>query len=481
MTELTGTKVFEGHVFDTELAGERTGFRREIGLFGGVSIIGGIMIGGGIFYLGSYVLQRTGVTLGLSLLCWLIGGVVSLLGGLCYAELGAMIPAAGGVPVYLSKAYHPLVGFLNGFTSWLLTGPASLAGGAVAMAAMFGLQGVAAQSFASAVLIAFTIYNCFGIKQGAILQNITMVAKLIPIFIVMGAALLLGEVSPDLSLTSPTSATGSVPLTQIINMIGFATLATLWAYEGWKNLNAVTEEIHNPKRNLPLSLIVAISSISLLYILFNYAIFRVIPLEEMRELVGARNLYLGTEVAIRLLGRAGGILVTVGMVISMLGSINGMTLAFPRNYYAMAREGHFFRSFTWLHPKYRVPTDPLICQCLISVVFVWFRSLDQLTNLVAFGGMLFSVLVIGAVPILRHKMPDLERPYRVWGGLFTIAVTILINLGIMLNTLINDPVSCITGLAIPAAGALVYLYFDYRRRWENAENAPAMNTEEVFC
>ena len=455
----------ENYALETELSSEKTEFRREISLFGGVSILGGIMIGSGIFYLGSYVLMRTGFSLGLSLLCWVLGGIVSLLGGLCYAELGAMIPKAGGVPVYLSIAYHPIVGFLSGFSSWLLTGPASLAGVAVALASMFGLAGVQGQLFSSAILIAFTVFNCFGVKQGSILQNVTMVAKLIPIFIIMAVAFLMGDVSPEISFTP---ADGPVPFSQMLNMIGFAVLATLWAYTGWVNLNAVAEELKNPKRNLPLSLIIAIVGITVLYTLFNYAVCRVIPLEEMRALIGEKKLYLGTEAALRLLGRAGGILVAAGMAVSMLGSINGMVLAFPRDYYAMAKQGRFFRGFAWLHPKYRVPMDPLVCQCVISVVFIWVRSLDQLTNLVVFGSMVFSVMVVAAVPILRCKMPNMERPYKVWGGTFTIFLTLLVNFGIMLNTLINDPVTCFTGFSIPAVGVLVYLYFDYRRKWEAA-------------
>lgn len=453
----------ENQNLQSQLSSENTEFKREISLFGGVSILGGIMIGGGIFYLGSYVLQRAGFSLGLSLLCWFLGGVISLLGGLCFAELGAMIPKAGGVTVYLNTAYHPLVGFISGFNSWLLTGPASLAAGAVALTAMFKLTGVAGQMAATSILVAFTAYNCFGIKRGSVFQNITMVAKLIPIFIIMGSALVMGKVSPDLSFTP---MDGPVPLSKVMNMVGFATLATLWAYEGWTNLNAVTEEIKDPKRNLPLSLIISISGIAVLYMLFNYAIYRVLPLAEMRAMIEQRNLYLGTEVAIRLLGGAGGILVTVGMMISMLGSINGMVIAFPRNYYAMAKEGHFFRAFAKLHPVYKVPTAPIICQCFISVAYIWVRSLDQLTNLVVFGSMLINVLIIAAVLVLRKKLPDLERPYKVWGGVFTVYVTLLINFAMMLNTLINDPVTCITGLSVPCAAACVYFYFDYRNKRE---------------
>jgi len=440
-----------------ELTSEKTEFKREIGLFGGVSILGGIMIGGGIFYLGSYVLMRTGFSLGLSVLCWIVGGLVSLLGGLCFAELGAMIPKAGGMTVYLNEAFHPLVGFLNGFNSWVIGGPGSLAAGALALTAMLGFTGSTGKIIASVVILAFTAYNYFGVKMGAILQNVTMVAKLIPIAIVMFSALFMGKVSPELSMVP---MDGAVSFSKVLGMIAFASIATLWAYEGWTNLNTVTEEIKNPKKNLPLSLIIAIGGIMVLYTLFNYSIYRVIPVNEIRTMIEGDNLYLGTEVAKRLLGSAGGIIVTAGMLVSMLGSINGMTLAFPRTYYAMAHEGHFFKSFKKLHPKYKVPTAPLLCQALISIILIWMRNLDQLTSLVVFTGMIFNVLVIAAVLVFRKKLPNMERPYKVWGGKFTVYITIAINLALMINTVIEDPMTCVLGLIVPAIGAVVFYYFD---------------------
>ena len=172
------------------------------------------------------------------------------------------------------------------------------------------------------------------------------------------------------------------------------------------------------------------------------------------------NLYLGTEVALRLLGSAGAWIVTAGMMISMLGSINGMTLAFPRMYYAMAHEGHFFTSFKKLHPKYKIPTAALLCQGLISIILIWMRNLDQLTSLVVFTGMIFNVLVIVAVLVFRKKAPDMDRPYKVWGGKATIYVTIAINLALMINTVIEDPTTCLLGFIVPAIGVLVFMYFD---------------------
>lgn len=436
-------------------------FKQEIGLFGGVSILGGIMIGGGIFYLGSYVLMRTEFNLGIALLCWVVGGIVSLLGGLCFAELGAMIPKAGGMTTYLNTAFHPVLGFLNGFNSWIISGAGSIAAGCLALTAIFGFTGVKGKLLATVIIIAFTLYNLMGIKAGSIFQNVTMVAKLIPIAIILISALALGKESPNLSMGL---FSGDVSITRMLSMVAFATVSTLWAYEGWINLNAVTEEIKNPKRNLPLSLIIAISGITVLYVVFNFAIYKVIPLEEIKALVNGETYYLGTEVAVRLLGGIGATIVVIGMVISQLGSINGMVIAFPRTYYAMAEEGHFFSAFARLHPKYGVPTAPILCQCAITLVLIWLRDLNQLTSLVVFSNMIFNTLVIIAVPVLRKKMPDKERPYKVWGGMPAVYVTIAINVALMVNTFVEDPLTCIIGLAVPAIGVGVYYLFDKKKK-----------------
>lgn len=441
---------------------EVTKFKQEIGVFGGVSIIGGIMVGSGIFYLGSYVLQRTGMSMGLAILCWIIGGLVSLLGGLCFAELGASRPKAGGMVVYLNEAYHPIVGFLYGFCSWLISGAGSIAAIAIALPtalkAFMPIGEVTIKLIAIILIVSLTIYNYFGIKKGSILQNVSMVAKLIPIAIIMIGALIFGKHVPDLSMLPANG--GAVSFGSLIGMIAFATVATLWAYEGWTNLNTVAEEMKDPKRNLPLSLIIAIGGITVLYTLFNFSIYRVIPHAEAVSMIEAGDFYLGTEVAKRIFGNIGGAIVLVGMIISMFGSLNGMVLAFPRTYYAMAEEGHFFKSYGKLHPKYKVPAASLIGQCVISVILVLLRNLDQLTSMVVFIGMLFNVLVVVAVFIYRRRYPVLERPYKVWGYPVTVVITILLFAGLMINTFIEDPTTALIGFIVPAVGSLLYLYFD---------------------
>lgn len=443
-------------------------FKKEISLFGGVSILGGIMIGSGIFYLGSYVLIRTGMSLGLSLLCWIIGGIISLLGGICYAELGAADPSAGGLTVYLNKAYSPIVGFLAGFNSWLIGGPGSIAALAIALptalTAVMPMSDWTVKLFAIGLILLLTVVNYFGVKSASKLQNVFMIAKLIPIGIIMVLGFIFGNVEPNLSMTPQT---GDVSFGSIISMVAFAVVASLWAYEGWTNLNTVAEEVKNPKKNLPLAIVISIVSITILYTLFNYSIYKVLPFNEIQNLIANEQLYLGTHVAEKLMGNTGSILVTVGMVISMFGSLNGCILAFPRMYYAMSEEGHFFKSFKKLHPKYKVPYAPIIAQAVISIALVLLRNLSQLTSLVVFSGMTFNTLGVYAVMIYRKKFPNTDRPYKVIGYPITVILTTILFIGLMANTFIEDPQTSIIGLAVPAVGVLVYMYFDKQLKSSN--------------
>ncbi|WP_040193624.1 APC family permease [Clostridium culturomicium] len=452
-----------------QVTSEKTEFKREIGVFGGVSIIGGIMVGSGIFYLGSYVIERTGMNLGLSLICWIIGGLISLMGGLCYAELGSAMPRAGGRLLYLNEAYHPSVGFLAGFTDWLLGGPGSVAAIAIALPTalrfFIDINDTGIKVFAIVLIIGLTIYNCFGVKLASILQNVSMIAKLIPIVIIMCGALFLGKITPDLSLASASEAAAASG-GNIITMIAFAVVASLWAYEGWTNLNTVAEEVKNPRKNLPLALIIGIGGITILYTLFNFSIFKVLTHEEITNMIGEGNFYLGTAVAKKLFGSAGAIIVTVGMVLAMFGSLNGLIMAQPRMYYAMAEEGHFFKSYKKLHPKYKVPTTAIIIQGVISIILVMSRNLDELTTLVVFTGMIFNFLTVLAVPICRKKFPNIERPYKVWIYPVSVIITALIFLGLVVNTFFDDPTSAMLGCIVPVIGVFFYIYFDKKLKKE---------------
>ena len=456
---------------NNETAPQTAGFKKEIGVFGGISIIGGIMIGSGIFYLGSYVLERTGMSMGLALLCWVIGGLVSILGGLCFAELGACDSRAGGMVVYMNRAYHPSVGYSFGFTSWVISGSGSIAALAIALptalANFFHLSDMASKIIAIILIIALTAYNCFGIKLGSILQNVSMVAKCIPIAIILFAGLILGQEHPDLSLvpegTDPTFG-------GMIGMIAFATVATLWAYEGWTNLNPVAEEMKNPGRDLPKALILGIGVITVIYALFNFAIYKVLPADQVVSSIESGDIYLGTQVADKLFGGAGGGLILATQLIAIFGSLNGMIIAFPRYYYDMAAEKHFFKNHAKLN-KFGVPQVALISQAVISCILVMLRSLDELTSLVVFAGMLYNVLVIAAVVVYRKKFPDLKRPYKAWGYPVTVVIAIILFFALMINTLVEDPKTAITGLIVPVMGLILWKIFDIKLKKEEQQTS----------
>ncbi len=456
------------------ITSEQTDFKREISLFGGVSIIGGIMIGSGIFLIGSYVLYYTKMSEGFSLLAWIIGGIVSLLGGLCFAEMGAAMPRAGGMLFYLNEAYHPMVGFLDGFSAFFLTCPGSNAGLAIMIPTILktfipGMTNLEMKLIAIAVIILLTIYNILGIRQGMILQNWSMAIKLIPIFIIMIASLILGKETPNLTL-APTAGTPT-NFSAVFSMIALGIVASLWAYEGWTNLNTVAEEIKNPRKNLPLALIITIGGITLLYTLFNYSIFRVLPLDKMQQLMDAGNWTFGAEAAKATLGNAGGILVSISMLICVFNSLNGCIIAFPRAFYAMSKEGHFFPAFKELHPKYKTPYWAMIAQCVLSIVLLLLRDLKDLTQLVVFNGMVFNLLTVIAVIVMRKKYPNINRPFKMWGYPYTVILTAILFAGLVVNSLLSKEsrINALYGIGVIIIGVFCYFIFDKMMKKEKTE------------
>lgn len=440
----------------SQLQSEQTEMRREVTLFGGISVLAGIMIGSGIFYIGGIVLERAGMSLGLALLVWIIGGLVTLMSGICFAELGAMIPKAGGYYVYLREAYGERVAFMCGFGNFMLSSPGSVAALAVAFAAalssIWQIDPTMQKVIAVTSVILLTLLNMRGVKLGSSLQNIFMVLKLFPILVLLFCGLFMGKYSPDLF-----SMPGEMPsISSLLSMIGFAVIATLWAYEGWTNLNTIAEEIKNPKRNIPLSLIFAITGVGLLYLLFNYSIFRVVPPEMIVSMVESGNYYIGTEAAKELFGGAGMYIVGAAMILAIFNSLNGCVMVFPRMFYAMARDGALFKSLGKLHPEYRTPINAQIACAVISIVLILSRSLSELTSLVALCGMIFHGMAFFSVIVLRKKYPTMERPYKVWFYPFTVLIICAVMIGLIVNTVANDPFTVVLGAIVPLLGLVIY-------------------------
>jgi len=436
---------------DTELA-------REISLFGGVSILIGIMVGSGIFYLGSYVFIYAGNSQALALIAWIVGGIVTLISGLCYAELGAMMPKAGGSYVYLREAYGKAVAFMSGFSGFILGSSGSIAALALAFSTILNnflpISEPIQKAIAVGLIVLLTAVNYFGVKFGSWVQNLFTVAKLVPILIILGFGLIVGTQSPDLSFSS----LGSVSIPSMLSMIAMGVVATLWAYEGWTNLNTVSEELKNPKRNLPLALIIAISAVTVLYVTFNFAIYRVLSLSEITTSIQEGNFFLGTAVAQNVLGSTGVVLVGLGMLISVFGATNGCIMVFPRSYYAMAKDGVFFSALGHINPKTKTPGNAILLSALVSIILVFFRNLNQLTALVVLQGLIFNGLIFLSVIVFRRKFPTLQRPYKVWGYPIVPILAALVMVGLLVNTLISDYNNSIISIVITIAAYVIYLF-----------------------
>jgi len=446
----------------------QAGFKKEIGLFSGVNILVGIIIGSGVFYLGSFILLNVQMSMGYALLAWAIGGIISLLGGLCFAELGAMNPKAGGMYVYMSEAYHPVVGFSNEWTSIFLSGAGSIAAIATAFAMaitrLAALNSTNIRIIAVVSIIVLTAVNLRGVKFGALVQNVFTVAKVLPIVFIILWGLFGGKESPSVNFTAP----AGMSFLAVLAMIGTGVVTSMWAYDGWTNLNAVAEEIKNPQKNLPLALIIGLSSITLIYVLFNFAIYRILPFAEIQRLISDGEVYLGIHSAQTLMGRAGFVLIALTMMISMFGSLNGCVMAFPREYYAVSKDGHFIPAFGRLHPKYGTPYVAILCQCAISIILVFLLTLRDLTLLVVFSSIMFKMITLLTVLVYRKKQPNTPRPYKVPLTYVTVIIAALSMLALMVNVLQNYRFISIVGLSVPLSGVLVFFLFFSKKRQVSA-------------
>ena len=441
--------------------------KRSIGLFGGISILTGIMVGSGIFFIGSYVLMRTDFSSGTSLLVWLIGGLITLIYGLIYAELGAMMPKAGGYYIYLRDAFGKPVGFLSGFVNFVLASSGSIAALAIAfslilsnvLSLMFGITMSATVMTIISILmiVGLSIVNFFGITIGALVQKAFLVIKIIPIFLIIILGLLLGTNSVSLSIDY-----AQMNFFDMLTLIGYAVIATFWAYEGWTNLNNVAEEVKKPGKNIPWSLIISIASVTLLYVFYQYSTFRVLSIPDLKALIESDNIYTGINAGYVLMGNVGMYLVMITMLLSVLGALNGSIIVFPRVYYAMSKDGLLFDKFKELHPKYKTPMFAILGSAIMSSILLVF-GLDDLISLVAFSGLLFNGLIFISLFIFRKKYPNKERPYKVWGYPILPALAVLITGLLLIAVYVEDIQSSLIGTGVLLIGFPVYYLIQYFR------------------
>lgn len=454
---------------------------RHLGLFDSSMMMMGIVIGSGIFVT-TGLIAKSLPSAGLILLCWLVGGVLTLAGASIYAELGVAMPEAGGQYVYLREAYGPLSAFLFGWLMILVYVSGSIAGLAVAFSEYctyffpsissanviysteFGLGNLSFDfSLTTSKLLALTIIfilstiNYIGVVFGKIVQNTLTVVKIggILVFIVLGFTI--GKtITIDFSL-NPTG----LDFSQLVMGFGIALVAVSWTFDGWSNVNFICGEVKEPKRNLPRALVLGTVAVTALYLLINYLYLSALPINEIAGVVT-----IAESTAKALFGNASVPLFSVIVLISIFGSLNGNIFTGARVVYKMADDNFFFHGAGVLHPRFKTPSLAIVIQAGWACVLTLTGSFEQLMTYVIVGAMIFWIAAATSVFTLRKKFPDLPRPYKTWGYPYTPIFFIVATSGILINTFLTDPLEPLIGIIIILAGIPVYYYWKNRQKEE---------------
>jgi len=458
-------------------ATERTELVKGLGLYGATSVVAGTMIGTGIFVVPSIMLQQVG-TPSMVVLVWAFAGVLSLFGALGYAELGASLPQAGGEYVYIHRAYGPMLGFLYGWTQFIVaktasiaaiaTGfviyfayffpqlngliwqvPVSLAGHAV----IFRLTGL--QVGATVMVLLLSGLNVLGVRRSGAVQTVFTASKLLVLAMLIVLGLTFGRGSFE--HFRPVLSGGSHG--SLLSAFGVATVSALWAYDGWNNLSMVAGEVQDPQRNMPRALIIGSLLVIVVYVLANIAYFYVLS---PPEILGTNT--VAADAAQRFLGSAGGAFIAVGVMISTFATLNGSILAGSRVPYAQACDGLFPQTLAGVHPRFHTPAASILAQACIAGIFALSGTYEALYTKVICSEFLFYALVTAGIFILRHRMPALARPYRTWGYPVIPAVFIILAVLLLVNTFYEKRSDTLWGLALMGSGIPAYFLWSLWKR-----------------
>ncbi|MFD1176798.1 APC family permease [Paenibacillus puldeungensis] len=415
-----------------------------------LSIVIGVIIGSGIFLKPGIVLNNAGSPW-MSILAWVAGGIITLASALSVAEIASAIPKSGGLYTYLGELYGDIFGFLLGWVQTIISYPASVGALAIAFASYSGyflpMNGLQQKLLAVAILAFILIMNVIATKYGGIIQTLATVGKLIPVIGIIGFGLFSGDAPGFSGIHAAATGAG----------FGVAVLGTLWAYDGWIGVTNMAGEIKNPAQTLPKVISIGVIFVICVYVLFNIAIFKVLSFE---AIVSSKA--PGADAANALFGSGGGVFITAGIIVSVLGALNGYLMTAARVPQAMAERGQipFSRVFGKIHPKFGTPANALIFQGALAVIYIFSGTFDTLTDLLIFVLWIFFTMGVLGVFLLRRKFPAAKGQYRV--PLYPITPLIGVVGGgyILVSTIISNPVQSFIGIGITLIGLPLYFYMN---------------------
>jgi APA family basic amino acid/polyamine antiporter len=433
-------------------------FRRALGPFDATMVVIGGIIGSGIFINPYIVAQRLDSSV-LVLSAWAAGGLIALAGAFAYAELGSIFPKAGGQYVYLRDGWHPLIGFLYGWALLLLIESGAIAAVAITFATyalrLAGRPDTAAVPFAVAAIVVLSVVNYFGVKPGSRVLNVLVVLKVAALAILIVA----GAVAPETpGWLSATRETAGQPSTVVA--FGAALVPILFAYGGWQNANYIAEEIENPRRNLPLSLLAGTLSVVVIYVAVNVVYLRALGLDGL-----AATTTPASSAARFMFGAWGDRFVTAAIAISTFGFLDLAILAPTRVYYAMAADRVFLPALATLHPTYRTPWVAILVQSTWSCALALTGRYEQLLNYVVFADWIFFGLTVATVLVFRRVYPLTARPpgsFQAPGYPVVQIAFVAVAAAVVASVVWADPSSALRGALLLAAGVPVFLWFSRR-------------------
>ncbi len=441
-----------------------TDFKRTLGLTTTISIVVGGIIGSGIFMKPALMSSQLGSPL-LLMSVWIVAGIITLFGALSNAEVAAMFPETGGQYVFFKKMYGDAFAFLYGWAAFAVfntAGVASIAyvfsqyanyfidlprfSASVEQSVFFHipfigdihpLENFGVKTLTIFLVILFTIINYWSVKYGGALQRYLTFLKTIALALLIGGILFSGKGSVHNIVTASPSMPHGLAL---IGAYMAALAGAFWAYDGWNNITFVAGEIKEPKKNIPKSLFIGVLTVITIYSLVNLAYIYVLPVEKM-----SASSFVASDAATVAWGTIGGSLIALMVMLSTLGTTNGNVLAIARVTYAMGEESKWFTWAGKVQPKYQTPGNALLLNAAWTIVLIISGSFDMLTDMLIFVTWFFYGMSALGVIILRFKMKDAERPYKVWGYPFVTAFFVAFTVFFLASTLYTDIINYING------------------------------------